>query len=535
MNDTASMPVYFLLVDDLEENLLSLDALLRREGLVILKARSGPEALELLLQHDVALALLDVQMPGMDGFELAELMRGMERTKRVPIIFLTAGAADIQRWFRGYETGAVDFLYKPLEPTILRSKSDVFFELFRQQQQLKASAEENARLLEESRQYATALQEADTRKNEFLATLAHELRNPLAPIRNGLQILRMSPHSAEAATVRDMMDRQLTHLVRLIDDLLDVARISQGKIVLRKQPITLQAVIQAALEVSRPLLEAARHMLILDMAEKEIWLDADLTRLAQIVSNLVNNAAKYTPNNGRITLTAHENKDGFVKITVADNGLGISKDMLPKIFSLFTQVENSMERAQGGLGIGLALVRELVQMHGGTIAAASEGQGKGSVFILLLPMMENPPQQQQPMLEQAENAIQATGAPLRVLVVDDNVASAKTTGWMLEMMGHQQSMAHDGLAALEAARKMLPDVMMLDIGLPRMNGYDVCRELRRDPAFKDTVFIAQTGWGQETDRQQAFEAGFNYHLTKPVDFDQFSELLNKVRAGKSAA
>src|SRR6202789_1018797 len=243
-------PVYFLLVDDLEENLLSLEALLRRDGLVLLKARSGDEALELLLQNDVALALVDVQMPGLDGFELAELMRGNERTRRVPIIFVTAGNADSQRRFRGYGAGAVELIHKPIEADILRSKADVFFELYRQRQQIAVQRDElKAR--------SDALEEADRRKDEFLATLAHELRNPLAPLRHGLDILRRRPDSADAVNIREMMDRQLIHLVRLIDDLLDVSRVTQGKVVLRKEKIQVADVVRAAVEASQPLIDSS--------------------------------------------------------------------------------------------------------------------------------------------------------------------------------------------------------------------------------------------------------------------------------------
>ena len=253
-------PVYFLLVDDLEENLLSLEGLLRRDGLVLLKARSGTAALELLLQHDVALAILDVQMPEVDGYELAELMRGTERTRRVPIIFVTAGAADRQRRFRGYETGAVDFLNKPIEPDILRSKASVFFELYRQRHQIAAQRDE-------LKAYAEALTQADRRKDEFLATLAHELRNPLSPIRNGLDILRASPTAPNAGEIRDMMDRQLSHLVRLVDDLLDVSRVSQGKVELRKEQIALSEILKTAVEASNPLISAGRHELIVDLPD----------------------------------------------------------------------------------------------------------------------------------------------------------------------------------------------------------------------------------------------------------------------------
>lgn len=518
MSTPQADPVYVLLVDDLQENLLSLEALLRREGLVLLKARSGPEALELLLKYEVALALMDVQMPGMDGFELAELMRGTERTRRVPIIFVTAGSDDRQRRFRGYEAGAVDFIHKPIEPDILRSKAEVFFELHRQQNQL-------ARQRDELSQYAEALKEADRRKDEFLATLAHELRNPLAPIRNGLQVLRMAPDEKVSEEIRDMMDRQLTHLVRLIDDLLDVSRVSQGKIELRKEPITVQSVLQAAIESSNPLIEAGRHTLTTRMESESLWLNADLTRLAQIVSNLLNNAAKYTPEGGAISLSAHR-EGGDVVIAVSDNGMGIPADMLPKVFELFTQVGRHMERSQGGLGIGLALVRRLVEMHSGAITAESPGLGKGSTFTLRLPLVQAPAREDAPS---TDSPAEAHGSALQVLVVDDNIPSAKTTGWMLEMIGHQPQLAHDGLEALHAAKAMHPDVILLDIGLPGMNGYDVCRELRKDPAFKNTMMIAQTGWGQAKDRQLAREAGFDHHLIKPVNFEELSALLQDVK------
>ncbi len=511
-------PVYFLLVDDLEENLLSLEALLRREDLVLLKARSGTEALELLLQHEVALALLDVQMPGMDGFELAELMRGTKRTRRVPIIFLTAGSDDKKRRFRGYETGAVDFLHKPIETDILKSKASVFFDLFRQQQQL---IQQHAELSK----YAIALKDADRRKDEFLAMLAHELRNPLAPIRNGLQILNMSPDPKILSEVRDIMDRQLTHMVRLIDDLLDVSRVSQGKIDLRKETINLNTIIQTAIESSRPLIDNAGHTLTVNITNEPLWLDADHTRLAQVIGNLLNNAAKYTPQNGQINLSAYRSNDDVV-IEVKDNGLGIPENMLPSVFDLFTQIDRNLERSQGGLGIGLALVKKLVAMHNGSIKVESEGSGKGSTFTVKLPFSKNHIQEVK-IQESPEN--QQPNSGLNVLVVDDNIPSAKTTGWTLEFIGHKPTLAHDGLEALEMAKNLKPDVILLDIGLPGMNGYDICRELRKLPEFKDTIMIAQTGWGQERDRQTALEAGFNHHLTKPVDFNDLSKLLAPIK------
>ncbi len=530
-------PVNILLVDDRPENLISLEAMLRRDGLVSLKAASAREALEILLKEDVALALLDVQMPEMDGFELAEIMRGNERTRRIPIIFLTAGSADRTRRFRGYEAGAVDFLEKPLEPDILRSKVRIFSELYQQRQQindqmdnLRAYAEENLRLLQESRAAAEALQDADRRKDEFLATLAHELRNPLAPIRNGLQILRMSKGDGERAEeVRGMMDRQLTHLVRLIDDLLDVSRVSQGKIDLRREPIALQDAVNAAIEASRPLIEASRHTFSLVMPDEPLLVDGDMTRLAQVVSNLINNAAKYTPEGGHVAVTVQP--AGLqAEIVVSDNGLGIAPDMLPKVFDLFTQVDSSIDRSQGGLGVGLALVRKLVEMHGGLVIAQSDGPGAGSRFTIRLPQSRataggTAPRHAAPF----EGPVR----PLNILIVDDNVDSAQTTRWMLDLIGHAAEVRHDGREAIEAAAAAPPDVIFLDIGMPGMNGYDVCRELRRIPALKDTVLIAQTGWGQESDRQQAFDAGFDHHVTKPVSLDLVTGLLADVQKARA--
>jgi signal transduction histidine kinase len=534
-------PVTFLLVDDLEENLLSLEALLRREGLLLLKARSGDQALELLLRHDVALALIDVQMPGLNGFELAELMRGNERTRRVPIIFVTAGSTDSHRRFQGYEAGAVDFIQKPIEADILRSKADVFFELFRQRQQLATQRD----ALEAQ---ASALRDADKRKDEFLATLAHELRNPLAPLRHGLDILRRNPSADAATDIRDMMDRQLVHLVRLIDDLLDVSRVSQGKIDLRRERVRVEDVVRTAIEASRPLIDTSHHTLTIDMPTEPLWLDADPTRLSQVVANLLNNAAKYTPPGGRIGISVRA-AERMVTIAVTDTGIGIPPDMQPGIFQLFTQVDGHLEHAQGGLGIGLALVRQLVSLHGGTVEVASAGTGLGSTFTLRMPLSlapainppppSGPPAPTEPMMppeEGTSNVISGAGSaetsaprPLRVLIVDDNVIVAEALGWMLEEIGHACESIHDGRQAIEAAGRFRPDAILLDIGLPGMDGYEVCRTLRRDERFRTTTIIAQTGWGQDKDKALAIAAGFDHHLTKPVMIEDLEKLLSTVK------
>jgi signal transduction histidine kinase len=508
-------PVSFLLVDDLEENLLSLEALLRRDDLNVLKARSGNEALELLLiNDDVALALIDVQMPGLDGFQLAELMRGNERTRRIPIIFVTAASADRQRRFRGYEAGAVDFIYKPIEPDILKSKADVFFELARQRQQIALQRDE-------LRVHAEALKEADRRKDIFLATLAHELRNPLAPIRNGIDLLRRNPEGESASDIRDMLDRQLAHLVRLIDDLLDVSRVSQGKIELRKEQIDVADVVRTAVESSRPLIDSEKHSLGIDIPTHPVWIDGDLTRLAQVIANLLNNAAKYTPAGGHVQLSVQDN-DETATITVADNGIGIAADMQLKVFDLFTQADNHKGRAQGGLGIGLALVKQLVIMHGGTVEARSMGVDKGSSFTVSIPLANG--SVVRPVETSAVSQRISTTA-LKVLVVDDNIELAQTVGWLLEEIGHSYELVHDGREAFQAAIKFGPDAILLDIGLPGMDGYAVCRELRGDDRFKKIPIIAQTGWGQERDKALASAAGFDFHLVKPVAVDDLERVL----------
>lgn len=372
-------PIYALLVDDLPENLLALEALLQRDGLICLKARSGEEALELLLVHDVALALLDVQMPGMDGFQLAEFMRGAERTRHVPIIFVTAGSADRQRRFRGYEAGAVDFIQKPIEADILRSKAAVFFDLHQQHRQILSQRDELAA-------YAAQLRTVDRHKNDFLAVLGHELRNPVMALGAGVHLLKRHTDPAKIEEIRTQMDRQVAHLARLVEDLLDISRIDQGKIALRCERVALQTILEFALEAARPQIDAHQHTLTVDILPGPTWLDADPTRLAQVVGNLLGNAAKYTPAGGRIQLTARQAGD-MVEIDVADNGIGIPDEMRSKIFELFAQVKSPSTRAQEGLGIGLALVKQLVEMHGGSIALTASTLGHGSTFRVRLPVL----------------------------------------------------------------------------------------------------------------------------------------------------
>lgn len=507
-------PVYFLLVDDLEDNLLSLEALLRREGLVLLKARSGEEALELMLVHEIALGLLDVQMPGMDGFELAELMRGNERTRHIPIIFLTASASDNQRNFRGYEAGAVDFIQKPIEWDILRSKANVFFELHRQRQQIAAQRDK----LEV---YAQKLATSDRYKDQFLAILAHELRNPMTPLRVGLDILKSDPSPERAVRIHDVMDRQLVHLVRLVDDLLDVSRVSQGKIVLKREDVDIAEIIQSAIESTRPLIDAGKHEFRINLEPLRLRVNGDRIRLAQVVGNLLSNAAKYTPAGGALALDVYQEK-AHVVIVVRDNGMGIPLAMQSSIFELFTQVGEHIARAQGGLGIGLALVKQFVAMHDGSITVNSAGEGAGSSFTVRLPLLMGMPDEA--TTNEGEGAsIQAPH--LKVLVVDDNLDVAQTIGWLLGEMGHEYQLVHDGRMACDAARKFKPDAVLLDLGMPVMDGFSVCRSFRQDQSLRHISLIAQSGWGQGRDKEESAKAGFDYHLVKPVNYADLQRVL----------
>jgi len=370
---------------------------------------------------------------------------------------------------------------------------------------------------------AVALKQADRSKNEFLATVAHELRNPLAPIRNALQVMRLAGDDGKAVDQsRAVIERQVQQMVRLVDDLLDLSRISGGKMELRCKRIELAGVISAALEASRPLIEACSHELTVTLPPEPVYLDADPTRLAQVFLNLLNNSAKYTPQGGHIWLTVERAK-GEAVIRVRDTGVGIAAEMLPRIFELFTQVEGSLERSHGGLGIGLSLVRRLVEMHGGTVEARSEGLGRGSEFLVRLPILAQPTPEQP--LASGNNETVAAAPKRRILVVDDNRDSAISLGMMLSLMGNEIRTAHDGSEGLEAAAAFRPDVMLLDIGLPKLNGYDVCRRIREQPWGKGMVIVALTGWGQEENKRRSTEAGFNHHMVKPVDPAALEKLL----------
>jgi PAS domain S-box-containing protein len=384
----------------------------------------------------------------------------------------------------------------------------------------------------ERKEAERVLHEANRAKDEFIATLAHELRNPLAPIRTGLEILRKDKANGPASErARATMERQLVHMIRLIDDLLDISRINSGKIRLEVDRVRLRTVVETAVEASRPAVEAGRHSLRVEVPEgDEIEAMGDPTRLAQALGNLLQNAAKYTPPGGRVVLRLRR-EDGFAVFEVEDNGDGIPPEMLDRVFSLFAQVRSSLDRAQGGLGIGLYLVRSLVELHGGTVVARSDGPGKGSVFTMRIPCL---PAHAAPPVVQEARSPEPGASGLKVLLVDDNVDAAETLALVLEMGGSRTRMVHDGPGVLPAARDFGPDVILLDIGLPGMSGYEVAAQLREQPRYRETPLIAITGWGAEQDRRRAQEAGFDHHLTKPVDFAALEPLLREVQLRRNA-
>ena len=378
----------------------------------------------------------------------------------------------------------------------------------------------------ELRRLADDLAEQDRRKTEFLATLAHELRNPLAPIRSGLQLMRRArADPAAIARVQDIMDRQLDHLVHLVDDLLDVARITRGQVDLKPDWIQLADVLNAAVETSLPLIEAARHRLDVRLPAEPLTLYADATRITQVVSNLLNNAAKYTPRGGRIVLAAERDGEQAL-IAVSDNGIGIPPESLDDVFTMFTQVANAAQGMPGGLGIGLSLVRSLVELHGGTIVAASGGTGTGSVFTVRLPLASRGPAPDAATLVPAPAAV-----PLRLLVVDDNRDAADTLAALLSALGHDVVVAHDGYQALRMLPGLRPQAVFLDIGMPGLSGYDVAQAVRRDASLDGVTLVALTGWGGAEDRARTARAGFDAHLTKPATVAAIEGALRLVQAG----
>jgi signal transduction histidine kinase/DNA-binding response OmpR family regulator len=693
---SADETVHILAVDDLPEKLLAMELILQQPGVGIVQARSGREALRRLLKQDFAVVLLDVNMPDIDGFETARLIRLRKRTQHTPIIFVTA-FADEMHAARGYSLGAVDYILSPVIPEVLRTKVSVFVDLYRKNEQVKRQAEQRVTLAREQAaraiaeeatrrsqflaeastkltnsldfeatrssllelvvpdladlagvttacdngqlwlteiawvspsdgsvhatsfdssegpdnelragvrtvlasgkqqimerltvgypaeekglsadqflQTATAIpllargrilgaltlarrasaepfspadlalgadlagraavaldnarlyreaQEADRQKNEFLAMLAHELRNPLAPIRSAVQVLLSDRAShGQQQWSKEVIARQVQQMVRMVDDLLDVSRITRGKITLQPEPVDIRAVVADAVETSRPVVDQRRQELSVSLPTEPLRVKGDAARLAQVVANLLNNAAKYTEEGGQIWLNV-ESENGEVIVRVRDTGVGIAPEMLSRIFEPFAQADRSIDRSQGGLGIGLTLARRLIELHGGRISVQSDGPGKGSEFVVRLPALPN---LEEVRMSNGRHSGSLQPTRMRTLIIDDNVDGADSLALLLGTLGLDVRTAYDGPSGLIAASEFQPEVVLLDIGLPHMDGYEVARRLRGELSLKESLLIALSGYGQAEDRQRSKDAGFNHHLLKPVSCDVLLDLI----------
>jgi two-component system, sensor histidine kinase len=538
-----------LVVDDNAANLIAIEAALGNVGGRVVRAQSGNEALRLLLQRDFALILLDVKMPLMDGLETARIIRSRRRSSHTPIMFLTAHGRDDADVLAAYQLGAVDFLFKPVIPEVLRAKVAVFVELQRQTAEVASQAalireherREHERALGEERSWWEAetlrrqmadLEEADRRKDHFLAVLGHELRNPLAPIVTGLELLRrkfeeLSVRDEVSLRTRDSMERQALHLTRLVDDLLDISRINSGKFELQKGPIAIQEVIEQAIATSQPAIDQKRHRLLLDLPADPIMVHGDLVRLVQVVANLLNNAARYTEPCGEIEIQC-KRKGGSVQVQVIDNGRGIAPNFVPKLFDMFSQEHPS---AGTGLGLGLTVVKRIVNMHQGSVAVRPRVSTQGSEFTIELPIMTAPKPESLPVKSAAQPAqddsgrADAVGPPLRVVLVEDNDDIREIMQELLAVWGHKVEVASDGIAGAELILKLRPDVALIDIGLPHLDGYGVATRVRSQLVQGTIKLVAMTGFGQDNDRKRAKDAGFDAHLVKPPDVGALQRIL----------
>ena len=543
----AEEKVSILLVDDQASRLLSYEAVLQDLGENLVWARSGDEALRLLMQREFALILLDVNMPGMDGFETANLVHQHPRFEKTPIIFVTGvNISEFDR-LKGYKLGAVDYVVVPVVPEILRSKVMVLVELYRQRRELQRLntnlAQTNADLahandllklektkeleqlnsiLEEANQRLT---QAGRRKDEFLAMLGHELRNPLASICNALEIIRLKQvekPDPELVWPREVLGRQIGQLARLVDDILDISRITRDQIELRRAPLDLNHVIASAVEASGPQLNLRRQQLIVELTEPGLRVNGDGMRIAQVLGNLLNNAAKYMPEGRRVWLSVRQDGDMAV-CSVIDEGVGIPEHMLDQIFEPFTQVRETRDKATGGLGMGLAIVRKLVSLHGGSVRVASAGLDLGSTFEIRLPLMDAGGGVA--TADSAESPAEIEIVACRVLIADDDQDSANSLALMLRLNGHEVWIARNGEEAHELAKLHKPQAALLDIGMPIMDGYQAAQAIRAHDWGKNIFLVAVTGWGQKEDRLRSAQAGFDAHEVKPIIADRILSRL----------
>ena len=522
-----------LVVNDDAASLLALTSLLdqwaEESGYEVISARSGQQALRQVLLHDFAVILLDVNMPGMDGFETAEAIHQRARSADIPIIFVTAFLADEIDRLKAYQRGAADFLFTPVIPQILHAKVQVFVALATKNEELKRQAHKlsqrsteltatNKRLTREMEERQAAERKSHA-KDEFLAMLGHELRNPLSAISSAAALIGLPGATLDTvARAKQIIQRQSQHLSRIVDDLLDLSRAMSGKILLSRQPVDVAALVSACMDTFKATGRTGNYLL--DMAMRPGWVDGDATRLEQIATNLIDNALKYTPPGGTIAISVAEEGEQVV-LTVRDSGVGISQELLPHVFDVFVQASTTLDRAQGGLGIGLALVRRLVELHGGSVSAHSAGASEGSTFEIRLPRAVAAA----PAAAEAPSALD-TGKP-SVLLIEDNDDGREMMATMLSACGYPVCHAADGLQGVQMAFAHLPDVALVDIGLPGIDGYEVARRLRKNDGTRHIKLIALTGYGLADDQRRVLEAGFDMHLVKPVDINHLLEAITQ--------
>lgn len=526
-----------LVVDDNETNLIAIEAALQPLERTLVLARSGNEALQHLLEQDFALIILDVAMPGMDGFETARMVRSRARNRATPIIFVTGLAWQDEEILHAYELGAVDFLVKPIRSEVLRAKAGVFIQLQDRTRELHDKGEELRKAQVRAHERELAMQrerfesevlehqnrqlaETDRRKDEFLAILAHELRNPLQPLLTAVEVLAAEENKPVPARVRGIIERQVQSIGRLVDDLLDVARFQTGKLELRREPINLAKLVEEAVSESRPAAAARKHDLSVGGRGEAPTVFGDPVRLVQVLSNLLSNAIKYTDPGGRIAVEwGSQGNQAFIRVT--DNGKGVSENLLPRIFDMFVQ-ERVTGSGAGGLGLGLGLAKRLVELHGGRMQARSSGPGTGATFEVQLPIADRATLQT--FHAQGEDTAPVL-RPLRAVVVDDAADLRELVADLLRMKGHEVTACEDGASAVRVIRAQRPDVALIDIGLPLMDGYEVARTLRKELPIGTLRLIAMTGYGQATDRAAALEAGFDAHIVKPASADKIMRAI----------
>ena len=507
----TSQPL-ILNVDDNDTLRYVKSRILRQAGFEVAEAATGAEALARLAERSPALVLLDVKLPDMNGRSICAEIKSHTETSSIVVLQTSASHIESRHRVLSYEAGADGYLVEPIEPEELVAHVRALLRMRQAESERQAALED--------------LREADRRKDEFLAMLAHELRNPLAPIRNAVEILRLKPDDATQARARELIGRQTEHLARLVDDLLDMSRIATGKVTRQRSVVELSALVEAAVEAAASLTQAHGQQLSVERLGHPLWVEVDPVRIQQVIGNLLHNASKFTPRGGVIELDVSASEEG-IQISVADNGAGIPADVLPRVFELFSQGDRSLERSQGGLGIGLALVKGLVEMHGGAVSAHSAGQGRGSRFEVRLPAVIVRPA---PPKAAAVDTRGGDRGQHRILVVEDNLDAAEAMQMLLRGMGHLVTVVNDGAEAVEIARALQPDTILLDIGLPGINGYELAALLRQMPETRDAGMIAVSGYGQQKDRQRSADAGFDMHLVKPVDPAQLNELIFRTPA-----